>query len=534
MKKFIAVILGLISALTMLTACGPSSRGLDYDFSETDETVDYKLFSAGFQQYEGLENDRVLKFLENKFNVKLEIIGASDSAWENRLSTEIFDGNTPDLFFSLPHTSAYTDYIRKEVITDLNPYIERAGAENLKAMLGAEQFKKSVLIDGKNYFIPKVTGVSNHTLYVRKDWMNLWNEARGAEKNAVPATLSEFTSMLQYFADENLSGGRKTYGLSLCKNIDYYKDFMGTFGVVPDYYKDENGKHQISALTDEYKEMMDWFKAGCRQGYVYPDFYILTEDENRMNFLQGTCGAMISNGDSIIDGVLTKMRELYPDDFMDRVELIAMPDSDDGSHKGGVKGWDWYWGGWSVSADAKEPMRLIRILDYLFSEEGQKLLIYGVKDVHYTETDGQIVPNFAERLKDGVQTFLYPDSSKGKEPYGRYNIGYILIPVPFTVSDGRLVRNFPSDAYFSSEFIEKSYDIVDNTPEKPANYSAVRILVSDSELSISNAKIMDAVQTFTFNYISGKNYDAELSSLNGSLKNNNADKLLEWYNVNNI
>ena len=264
MKKFIAIILGLISALTVFAACGPVAKGLDYDFSETDKTINYKLFSVGFQQFEGLENDRVLKFLENKFNVKLEIMGASESAWENRLSTEIFDGNTPDLFFSLPHTAAYSDYIRKEIITDLNPYVEKAEAKNLQAMFNTEQFKKSILIEGKNYFIPKVTGISNHTLYVRKDWMNLWNEDRGAVKDTVPATLTEFTSMLQYFVDENLSGGRKTYGLSLCKNIDYYKDFMGTFGVIPDYYKDKNGNHQLSALTDEYKSMMEWFKTGCK------------------------------------------------------------------------------------------------------------------------------------------------------------------------------------------------------------------------------------------------------------------------------
>lgn len=535
MKRFIAFILGLITAFTLFAGCAPKGGGLDYDFNETEETRSYKIFSVGFQTFEGLENDRVIKHLENKFNVKLKIMGSSETAWQDRLSTEIFDGNTPDVFFSLPHTSSYGDYIRKEVITDLNPYIEKANAQNLKAMLETEQFKNSTVIDGKNYFIPKVTGVSNHTLFVRKDWMNLWNQDRGAAQGTIPSTLSEFTDMLKYFVEENLSGGRKTYGLSLCSNIDFFKDFMGTFGVVPDYYKDDSGKHQLSALTDEYKTMMDWFRTGCEEGYVYPDFYVFTEDENRMNFLQGKCGAMISNGDMIIDGVLTQMRTLYPDeDYMEKVELIPMPDSDDGTHKGGIKGWDWYWGGWSISADAKEPMRLIKLLDYMFSEEGQKLLVYGVKDIHYIEQNGAIIPKNAERIADGIQTFLYPDPMKPQEPSGRYNIGYTLITVPFKIENGKLVRNFPSDTYLVPELIEKSYAINDSMESKPANYSAVRVLVSDSKLSDANAKIMDAVKTFTFNYISGKSYDSQKSTLEGSLSNNNLNELLAWYDKNNV
>lgn len=534
MKKLLVVLLSLVLALPVFAACAKPGSGLDYDFTETENTVTYRFFSLNFQYFEGLENDRVLQYLEEKFNVRIEITGASESAWEQRLSTEIYDGDTPDVFFSLPNTSGYSDYIRREVITDLDPYIEKADAQNLKAMLAAEPFDTAAKIGGKNYFIPQPTGVSNHTLYVRKDWMNLWNADRGAAQDTIPETLSEFTDMLQYFVEENLSGGRNTYGLSLCSNFDFYKDFMGTFGVVPDFYKDANGNHQLSVYTENYRTMMDWFRTGVTEGYVYPDFYILTEDENRMNFLQGKCGAMISNGDAIIDGVLTQMRTLNPDNYMDMVELLPMPDSNDGTYKGGFKGWDWFWGGWSISAEAQEPMRLIRLLDYMFSEEGQKLLTYGVEGVHYTQEDGAIVPNNAARLEDGVKTFLYPDVMKPEEPSGRYMIGTQLLPVPFKIEEGKLVRNVPADTYFSPELIEKSYDLVDGEGATP-NYSAVRVLISDPDISEANTKILDAIETFTFNYISGKNFDSEKATMESIFNNkNNLQNLLKWLDENNI
>ena len=46
MKRFIAFILGLITAFTLFAGCAPKGGGLDYDFTETEETRSYKIFSV--------------------------------------------------------------------------------------------------------------------------------------------------------------------------------------------------------------------------------------------------------------------------------------------------------------------------------------------------------------------------------------------------------------------------------------------------------------------------------------------------------
>ncbi|MFA5629837.1 MAG: extracellular solute-binding protein, partial [Dehalococcoidales bacterium] len=375
--KKLCLAMAIAMLLSLLAACGPEpSAGLTYDFSETDKKISYRIFAPGLQDFENLENDRVLKYLESKFNVSLNISGSAEAHWRTRLNNEVYDGDTPDLFFSIPSESSYTDLIRREVITDLNPYIEKLDAKNLKAVLDSEQYKETTKLNGKNYFLPQSTGVSNHTLYVRKDWMRKWNEdsvangGRGKTGDEVydhPQTLSDFTSMLTYFALKDPDGDKtnNTYGLSLPNNFDFYKDFMGTFGVVPDYFRDDNGDIQLSVNTENYQTMIDWFKTGTSEGYVYPDYFLQTEDENRLSFFQGRVGAMISNGDGIVAGALTEFRALNPDGYMDMLDILPMPDSDDGQYKGAYKGWNFFWGGFSVSADAPEPMRLVKILDYL-------------------------------------------------------------------------------------------------------------------------------------------------------------------------
>lgn len=544
--KKLCLAMAIAMLLSLLAACGPEpSAGLTYDFSETDKKISYRIFAPGLQDFENLENDRVLKYLESKFNVSLNISGSAEAHWRTRLNNEVYDGDTPDLFFSIPSESSYTDLIRREVITDLNPYIEKLDAKNLKAVLDSEQYKETTKLNGKNYFLPQSTGVSNHTLYVRKDWMRKWNEdsvangGRGKTGDEVydhPQTLSDFTSMLTYFALKDPDGDKtnNTYGLSLPNNFDFYKDFMGTFGVVPDYFRDDNGDIQLSVNTENYQTMIDWFKTGTSEGYVYPDYFLQTEDENRLSFFQGRVGAMISNGDGIVAGALTEFRALNPDGYMDMLDILPMPDSDDGQYKGAYKGWNFFWGGFSVSADAPEPMRLVKILDYLISAEGQELLVYGVEGIHYNkDANGKAVSNNANRLSDGISVFEFPDVRKPQEPSGRYKIGYVLLPVPFIIQDGKLARNYPFDTSLSPEMLEKSYDMVDGPNAAAPNFSALKNLIGDPAVNDRHNRIMDAVRIYTINVIAGKSAENELNTLNQKLTANDVDGVLAYIKANN-
>ena len=540
--KFLATTLSLL--LMGATACAPQSGGLEleYDFTESENKIEYTFFAPNWQNFEGLTHDRVLTHIEDKFNVSINIMGAGGS-WEDRLATEIADNNTPDLVFSLPDSATFINYINKQVITDINPYIEKANATNLSQILATEQYKNSTTVNGKNYFVPQSVGYTTRIMLVRKDWMKKWNEdtvangGRGLTGDDVysePQTLSEFTSMLTYFREKDPDGdGRKnTYGLALSNNFDYLQDLFATFGIKPEYCFDANGDFQISALTENYKTMLEWFKAGNQSGVVYSDFYAQTEGEAMQTFYRGVSGAIISSGDGMLDGVINEIGNAYPDkNYQDLITLITPPDSDDGAYQGAFKGWNFYWGGWCVSATAKEPMRLIKILDYLFSPEGQKLLVYGLKDVHYTEEDGVITPNYEERLKEGVHGFNRPNTAKRNEPFGRYGLGYQFNPCPYKIVDNKLEINFPYDCYMDPVMMKKAYDLtVATTP----NFNALSSIIADVDINNTNNKIIDAVQTYTIQVISGN--ESQQSAMDDLMNRLNALKyedVLSYLNENN-
>ena len=129
----------LFGSVFTFAACVKQLQDFEYDFTETDELVEYTFFAHNWNMYEGQDNDRILKFIEQKFNVRIKITGAPWEGWRDRLSTQIGANQAPDLFFYLPNEKAYSEYVRKQQIQPLDGYIEKANATNLKSMFASNQ-----------------------------------------------------------------------------------------------------------------------------------------------------------------------------------------------------------------------------------------------------------------------------------------------------------------------------------------------------------------------------------------------------------
>ncbi|MBE7087255.1 MAG: extracellular solute-binding protein [Clostridiales bacterium] len=544
MKKLLALVLSVCCLFTTV-GCGGGGGGLEYDYTETNETIEYTFYSPDWQKFQGKENDRVLKHLEEKFNVSIKIEGASSSMYYTNLKNRIAGDNSPDMFFMQPDEASFSDYIYQEVVTDLNGYINKAADEespyltglgkatNLKTILSTEQYAKTTLVNGKNYFIPQSVGYTTRIIIVRKDWMKEWNEGRGKTGDDVyvqPQTLSEFESMLTYFKTKT-----NAYGMQLSSNFDFLQDFFASFGIKPYFYLDSDGNYQLSATHDNYKTMLEWFHSLCSQGLLDPQFSTLSEDDALRSFYQGQVGLVVSSGDFLLDGIINELMstpQMTGKEVNDVVTLITPPDSDDRTYKGAFRGWNFYWGGWCISPSAPEPMRLIRMLDYVFSPEGQKLMVYGVEGVHYTQEGDVITPNYTNRLADGQDVFVCPDTTKTNEPRGRYNIGHQLIPCPYIIDNNRLVINYPYDTGRDYDLMKLSYDL---TYEETPNFDELSTIIADKNMAKDKNEILDSVIEYTTNVIVGTNGTQQelYSDLMSVLNQLDYLDLLDYLNQNN-
>lgn len=79
--------------------------------------------------------------------------------------------------------------------------------------------------------------------------------------------------------------------------------------------------------------------------------------------------------------------------------------------------------GWTVtyiSKKCKDPEKAIKLLSYLISEEGQKMVYLGVPGTMYDEVDGKAV------TKEGVRKLLNEDRSEYDRVYGGDNAYWML------------------------------------------------------------------------------------------------------------
>ena len=508
----------LFSSAFSFTGCVKSIGDFEYDFTETDELIEYTFFAHNWNMYEGQENDRILKSIEEKFNVRIKITGAPWEGWKDRLSTQIGANEAPDLFFYLPNEKAYSEYVRKQQIQPLDGYIEKANATNLEKMFESNQLKDATF-GGLHYFVPNIFAPSNHAIYVRKDWMNKWLADRGYTDKTQPETLSEFADMLKYFTENDPDESEvETVGMTSSQEVGWFDNFLASFGISPNWTI-ENGEYVWNATTEGYKNMTNYFADLYKKGYIRQEFYTQLDAEKEEDFINGRAGVMISNNNAMVDSIISRMskgilKDKNPEDYID---VIMPPSSDDGKFQGQYAAYDGYWGGFNISNTAREPMRLVRILDYMMSEEGQMLRLYGIEGVHYElNSKGVVVPNLTERRKEGQNRFMTPNPDT-LDPSGKYSIGTYFSENKFYVDDNndlQIVRDTSTTLYRS--IVEKANTFID---DKPLNYGNPRYIIDfDSTYYNNLSKLVDDTQIMFIMTISGQqNYDEAFADFQSRL-----------------
>ncbi|MDQ8739000.1 extracellular solute-binding protein [Paenibacillus sp. LHD-38] len=101
---------------------------------------------------------------------------------------------------------------------------------------------------------------------------------------------------------------------------------------------------------------------------------------------------------------------------------------------------------WAISNKADNPERIIQMIDYLFSDEGQKAINWGIEGLHYEVQDGK-----------RVQKQEYLDKAKGN-PDIRYQDGPAGPVTGFSIGDGAKLDDGDYATPNTKETVIKGYD----------------------------------------------------------------------------
>ncbi len=362
------------------------------------------------------QSDEFLKLMEEKFNVTFvdKVISYSDYAEKFQLWSA--SGELPDVFsHDIVNSETYFSWIKQGIIRSLPA--DLSAYPNVHRVMESEE-SKALLVDGRYYIIPRQTYQAHdqwameRALVVRKDWM---------EKLGIPdpVTYDDYLNMLRAFAEEDPdgNGANDTVGLTFRSTAMLLPVASGTFpntinaswvkedGRYIPYYASERMHAAVAQLRDMYA-----------QGAIDPDFAVMKTNDGIDKFGQGKVGAISIQGTPNALKNLSNSWAKYNKDseFEQAIKVLPVSwEADDGNRYRYQAVTFWSESYFSSSVDDKKMDRILRIYDYLLSEEFIVAKLYGIEGKDYRAEGDKLV---ITREKDENGEFktvgsLYPSFS---------------------------------------------------------------------------------------------------------------------------
>ena len=407
------VSLMLVSAMVagMLAACGSDSgsskggssteTGSAAEASSSGETADdaddkspitFEYFNADGKN--GNWDNPVAKAITEATGVTLDVsypVASQGDAKED-VALMIANDEYPDMIYA---KGSATDLYQAGALIDMTDLIEKYGP-NIKKMYGAELEKLKWSQDDPGIYQLSYAGVNQKTLTTGGSCQIQWAALKENDYK-YPKTLDEYEKMIKSYlaAHPKTEDGLDMIGITMSASDWHWMITLGNpAGLIADASPD-NGQWIIDDeynvhykhVTDEEKEYFKWLCRMYNEGILDPNFATQTDDDYIAKVASGRvvaitdaewhysqCEAtLVADGkvDQTYVGLPVTLRE-------DQVEKALL-------YQGTTVGW-----GIGITKSCEDPVRAIKFLDYLCSDEGQILYHWGIEGENYfLDDDGQ-------------------------------------------------------------------------------------------------------------------------------------------------
>lgn len=444
LKKLLASSLAIVLSLG-LVACnqsggdskktdGTKDQSTDSSESNTDEIYEVDWYNADGTADDW--TDPIALKLTEKTGVKLNTtvpISQSDES----VALMIAEQNYPDMLLAKGDTGAL---IEAGALIDLAPLIEEH-APNIKKMYGDQldrlRFSKD---DPAIYELTSAAAGPNTPLDTSGSALMQF-QVLEANDYKIPEDLAEFEKMIKDFLAENpkTPEGEDYIGLSISVADWQWLITLGNpAGFIAEAHQDngqwivdENNKAYYKFLSPKIKEYMRWLNRMYQEGILDPQFATQTHEDYVAKIASGRVLALTDQFWDFQDATnILEVDKKYSQTYAPLPLNMEKGQKNATLLYPGINGY-----GISISKTAEDPVKLIKFLDYIASDEGQVLVQWGIEGEYweYDENGKRVV---TEKHKEMAETD--PDYGK-KTGIGRHNYPFPAQPNTYLDETGNPV-----------------------------------------------------------------------------------------------
>lgn len=413
------------SLLMGLYGCSAAENTVAVD-TQQQETTQESLEPVTFTFYsaDGLEDtwtDPVAQMITEKTGVTLKMDYPADSN-DNRIELMVATGEYPDFVFAKGSVSTL---IRNDALIDMSDLIDEYGP-NIKKLYGDEYENLRYSSEDPSIYQLCSDKVQEETLETSGTAQLQWAVLQ-ENQYRTPYTLEEYTQMIRdYMEKYPMINGKPAIGISIvCSDWHWYTMLSNPSGYMNGsadngqwIVDDEKQKVYYKHAADGQKEYYKWLNEMYNEGILDPEFATQTHEDFVLKVAEGrVLGLLDEEWD--YTGAEISLRA----DGQEEHTYAGLPVTIDRSVKcpslkqqNLAVGW-----GIGITKSCKDPVRAVRFLDWLCSDEAQILLNWGIEGVDYyydengkrciTEEDLEASrkdTNYSERTGVGFRVYPYP------------------------------------------------------------------------------------------------------------------------------
>ena len=355
--------------------------------AQTEETLEGSLVSKEPKEFTVFLNFNNMPFDSNwqvwqeaakRTNVSLKgTISLSNSNEEEAFNLMMSSGNLADII-GYVDASSLEKLGRDGGMIPLNDLIKEH-APNIQKVLDEDaRFRQTAYsLDGNIYQIPKNQELkADEFWWIRQDWLDKLNLK-------APTTVDELHDVLYAFRNEDPNGNGLKDEIPLFDRAGWKQpdEYLYLWDTSLEFYP-RDGKMKYEPLEENFKtgvsNMIKWYQ----EGLIDPEIFTRGAS-SRDTLLGGDLGGCTHDWVSTANYNST-LQETIPGFQM---VAIAPPADQNGVVKERVSRYPGV--GWGISSQCKDPVTVIKFMDYFFTEEGSDLMNWGIEGDTFTrDADG--------------------------------------------------------------------------------------------------------------------------------------------------
>ena len=311
-------------------------------------------------------------------NVSLKgTISLSNSNEEEAFNLMMSSGNLADII-GYVDASSLEKLGRDGGMIPLNDLIKEH-APNIQKVLDEDaRFRQTAYsLDGNIYQIPKNQELKAAEFWwIRQDWLDKLNLK-------APTTVDELHDVLYAFRNEDPNGNGLKDEIPLFDRAGWKQpdEYLYLWDTSLEFYP-RDGQMKYEPLEENFKtgvtNMIKWYQ----EGLIDPEIFTRGAS-SRDTLLGGDVGGCTHDWVSTAN-YNTTLQETIPGFQM---VAIAPPADQNGVVKERVSRYPGV--GWGISSQCKDPVTVIKFMDYFFTEEGSDLMNWGIEGDTFTrDADG--------------------------------------------------------------------------------------------------------------------------------------------------